>query len=195
VQEQRTIPSPQELRPDPFTAVRRATRSLTHLYDLVLAPTGLRATQFAILRGIAQYQEIAQWRLAREYDLAVETLTRRLAKLRNGGLVSMRIGAAPRRERLYRLTPAGVEKMNAAEPYWNRAEQRLRAQLSPELWEAVLTLADKVASAAQKAEAAKLANTIPIDSGAAARGKAPGSAAPVAALSQFPRSPDSGGPS
>ena len=95
MQDLSTIPTRASAVPpadDPFTTFRRATRSLTHLYDLVLAPTGLKATQFAILRGISQYEEIAQWRLAREFDLGVETLTRRLAKLRRNGLVSMRVG-------------------------------------------------------------------------------------------------------
>lgn len=146
--------------PDPFTSFRRATRALTHLYDLVLAPTGLKATQFAILRGIAQHEEIAQCRLAREFDLAVETLTRRLAKLRRNGLVSMRVGSGPKRERLYRLTAAGARKIKEVEPYWNRAEQRLRAQLTSSQWDAALTLAQQLAAASQQAESAKLANAV-----------------------------------
>lgn len=159
---------------DPFTAFRRATRALTHLYDLVLAPTGLKATQFAILRGIAQHEEIAQWRLAREFDLAVETLTRRLAKLRRNGLVSMRVGSGPKRERLYRLTPAGARKINEVEPYWNRAEQRLRAQLTSSEWDTALRLAQQLAAASQQAESAKLANTVVLN----VRQPAPGAEQP-----------------
>lgn len=44
--------------PDACILVRRASRAVTHLYDLVLAPTGLKATQFVLLRAIEQHGEI-----------------------------------------------------------------------------------------------------------------------------------------
>lgn len=47
------------------TALRRANRTVCHLYDQVLAPTGLKATQFMILQVIAETGEIAQCDLAR----------------------------------------------------------------------------------------------------------------------------------
>ena len=74
----------------PCAALRRASRAVTHLYDLVLSPTGLKVTQFIVLRAIAEKGEIAQWRLAEEHGIADETLSRRLATLRKSGLVIRR---------------------------------------------------------------------------------------------------------
>jgi hypothetical protein len=78
--------------PDPIL-FRCASRAVTHLYDLVLAPTGMKSTQFIILHAIYEKSEIAQWELAKTYSISVEALSRRLAALRKSGHVeSITIG-------------------------------------------------------------------------------------------------------
>lgn len=86
---------------DMFVALRRANRALTHLYDLVLLPTGLKATQVAILQFIKQCGEVAQWRLAEAFCLSEASLSRRLTTLRAAGLVAQRIGNGCQKARLY----------------------------------------------------------------------------------------------
>ena len=83
---------------------RRAARSVTQLYDVVLAPTGVKATQFVLLRAIADTRQIAQWQLGKNLSIAVETLTRRLATMRRLGWVELRSGS-DKREHLYSVTP------------------------------------------------------------------------------------------
>ena len=144
--------------PDGCMAIRQASRAVTHLYDLVLAPTGLRTTQVVILRAIARHGEVEQWRLSEEHSVTVETLSRRLAVLREAGLVSSRIGSVRRGERLYRLTPAGEQTLRLAEPYWIRAEQRLRAEMGLEELQAALSAARRLALAARRAESSKISN-------------------------------------
>lgn len=146
---------------DPCAAYRRASRALTHFYDLVLAPTGLKATQFITLWAIRLQGEIAQWQLSQDYGISVETLSRRLAILRNAGLVNMRIGSTRRGERLYSLTPGGAEKLRNAVPYWSRAQQRLGAVIGPEELYSATEVADRITQAARVAEAAKMANQVP----------------------------------
>ncbi len=143
---------------DPCAAFRRASRTLTRLYDLVLEPTGLKATQFITLQMINRHGEIAQWRLSEEYAIALETLSRRLAVLRNAGLLKMRIGVNRRGERIYSLTSAGTQKLQEAEPYWSRAQQRLATAFGFVELHAATETADRIALAARVAVSAKMAN-------------------------------------
>lgn len=146
---------------DPCAALRRATRAVTHLYDLVLAPTGLKSTQFILLNAIYTHGEIAQWRLASEYGLGDDTLSRRLAVLRNASLITFRIGHEHPGERLYRMTELGVSRFTSLLPAWQRAQERLRVVMGNEQLEQLLTLAGAVAVHAQKAETVRLVNVVP----------------------------------
>lgn len=140
---------------------RRAGRAVTHLYDLVLSPSGLKATQFVLLRAIECHSRISQSRLAEEYGMSPETLSRRLATLRRAGLIELQVTASLAGGRLYRLTAAGSRKLQDATPYWLRAQERLRAILGGKQWNLILASADQVAVAAKKAETAKIVNTAP----------------------------------
>jgi DNA-binding MarR family transcriptional regulator len=147
---------------DPCIVLRSTARAVTHLYDLVLAPTGLKSTQFIILHAIYQHSELAQWRMANLYSLSVETLSRRLAALRKLGLVRMRVGEN-RGERLYTLTPEGKQKVKAALPYWNRAQQRFFNVLKGPEWSLVLTAAEEICTRAKQAELARMPNKMMTD--------------------------------
>ena len=77
--------------------LKRATRAICHLYDLVLSPTQLKVTQFTMLRSIAEAGEIAHCDLARRALGSEETFSRRLAAARRSGWVLMRLGNRQRR--------------------------------------------------------------------------------------------------
>ncbi len=156
---------------DPCAALRRATRAVTHLYDLVLSPTGLKATQFVILQAIHTRGEIAQWRLAAEYGIGEDTLSRRLAVLRNAGLVCCRAGAERSGEKLYRLTEAGVNRYEQTLPAWVRAQERLRAIMGSEQWELLLRMSEQVVATARQAEEIRYANGAPANVYAACAGE------------------------
>ncbi len=154
---------------DPCAAFRRASRAISHLYDLVLSPTGLKSTQFIILHAIAERGEVAQWRLADEYGISDDTLSRRLALLRRKGYISQRIGCEHPGERLYRLTELGEQRLEDAIPYWQRADERLRRAMgSGDELEPLLRNADRICHAAQAAETGRFTNTVPIRAKAAA---------------------------
>lgn len=131
-------------------SVRRASRAVSQLYDLVMAPTGIKSTQFFILQTILNAGEIAQCQLARDYDMSVETLSRRLGNLRRKGLVELRNGPA-NREHVYRLTPAGEQMVKDVQPYWDRAQSRLRAVMGEEQWQQLFEAMERIAQAAHKA--------------------------------------------
>ncbi len=136
--------------------IRRASRAICHLYDLVLGPTELKATQFTILRTIDESGEIAHCDLASDIAASVETLSRRLASARKCGWVRMQIGKNGRR--LYSLTPEGKKILNAALPYWDRAQHRLRCTLGEEDWQLLASFTERLTSAAIRAETKRFSN-------------------------------------
>lgn len=139
--------------------LRRASRAVNHLYDLVLAPTGLRITQFLILCAIAESEEIAHCELARRFFASEETFSRRLASARKAGWVQMKVDA--RRRRVYRLTEAGHALLHLALPNWERAQERLCRQLGESDWSVLVALAERVTLAAVAAETAPGRNSRP----------------------------------
>lgn len=150
-------------RPCACATLRRANRAVTQLYDLVLAPVGVKATQFMVLKSIYEAGEVAQCVYAREHGIAIETLSRRLSSLRRKGLIEMRRGDH-HGERLYRITERGLEVLLRATPYWERAQYRLRMQLGEEDWQALLQISDRVAQAAKEAEQFRARNDLQFSS-------------------------------
>jgi DNA-binding MarR family transcriptional regulator len=109
-----------------FGAVRRAGRRLLHMYDTILAPTGLKQCQYGILsaltsRGAAlpSVQELAE-----ELVLDRSTLGQNLRPLERDNFVTLLTDPRDRRVRLIALTKLGIAKVNEAKPYWERAQER-----------------------------------------------------------------------
>lgn len=142
--------------------LRKAARSVTQLYDLVLQPSGLKLTQFHALRSIHEAGELAQWKFARQHAVAVETLSRRLAALRRRGFVSVRIGGN-HGERIYVLTETGKDAYFKALPYWERAQKRFRQSLGTANAQLLLQLCELSVQAAQQAEQLRAPNAVSID--------------------------------
>lgn len=118
-----------EANPCHATAIRKASRRLTQLYDDALAPTGLRSTQFAILaeldRRAKKPPTLAQ--LAKALVLDRSALGHTLRPLERDGLVVLQEDAADRRRRHIILTPAGRTRFIAARPFWLAAQRRFAA--------------------------------------------------------------------
>jgi DNA-binding MarR family transcriptional regulator len=107
-------------------AVRRAGRRLLHMYDTIIAPTGLKQCQYGILaalhaRGAAlpSVQELAE-----ELVLDRSTLGQNLRPLERDDFVTLLTDPRDRRVRLIALTKLGIAKFNEAKPYWQTAQER-----------------------------------------------------------------------
>lgn len=137
-------------------SLRRSNRAVCHLYDLVLAPTGLKVTQFTLLYAIGKAHEIAHCDLATYFAASEETFSRRLASARESGWVSVKTG--DRNRRIYGLTESGRELLRMAIPYWERAQQRLRSELGDMDWSQLTELAERITQAALRAETARSKN-------------------------------------
>lgn len=140
-------------------SLRRSSRAVCHLYDLVLSPTGLKLTQFIMLHAIGEAGEIAHCDLARHFVASEETFSRRLASARRAGWVEMKRGE--RNRRVYCLTERGRALLQSATPYWQRAQARMRRELGELDWETLSAFADRVTQAALRAEQARSTNGRP----------------------------------
>lgn len=156
-QEQREEPQVFQVS-DPCATLRRASRAVTHLYDLIFSPIGLKSTQFVLLHAIHRCGERAHWQLANDYGIAEDTLSRRLAALRRADLIQYRKGRQRPGEKVYSLTSTGLETYERGLPYWIRAQERLRLIMGDERWDSLIRMADEVVTQARHAEAARVCN-------------------------------------
>ena len=105
-------------------AIRQAARHVTQFYDQVLAPSGLRATQFAILGRLSRSGPMTINELAAALVMDRTTLGRNLLPLERDGLIEIGPGASDRRRREARLTAAGTARLRAARQGWTEAQTR-----------------------------------------------------------------------
>ena len=117
--------------------LRRATRALTQLYDDLMAPSGLRITQFSLLRTLARDGTARISDLADTLLLDRTALSRTLDPLVERGLVSI-VPGHDARTREVSLTRACEKALSAALPHWKRAQLKVASKLGPDRLEALI---------------------------------------------------------
>lgn len=113
--------------------VRRASRAVTQFYDDIMAPSGVKATQFTMLGAVALMGPASVTRLAEHLALDRTTLTRNLKVLAEQDLVAISAGE-DRRERVVSLTGDGQAAIERATPVWHKAQDALTARFGEERW-------------------------------------------------------------
>jgi DNA-binding MarR family transcriptional regulator len=106
------------------TALRKATRRISQLYDAMLAPTGLRSTQRAILVYVARYGSPTMSELAAALVLDRSALNHNLKPLERDGLLRVVVDQDDRRSRRILLSKLGEVKLRESTQAWQRAQQR-----------------------------------------------------------------------
>jgi DNA-binding transcriptional ArsR family regulator len=92
-------------------AVRAAARHVTQFYDRLLAPSGLRTTQFSILAKLARRGPLTISKLAADMVMDRTTLGRNILPLERDGLIRVASSAADRRARvLHRARDAQAQR-------------------------------------------------------------------------------------
>jgi len=104
------------------TVLRMATRRVSQLYDVMMAPAGLRSTQWSILAHIARVQKQSIGETARHLVLDRSALAHNLKPLQRDGLVQVEVDENDKRSRLIVLTEAGRAKIAEVIPLWKRAQ-------------------------------------------------------------------------
>jgi DNA-binding MarR family transcriptional regulator len=108
------------------------------LYDEEFRGTGLRVTQYSLLRLLDRSGEVRQRDLGELASIDETTLTRNLRPLEKGGWVAVRPGHN-RREKLVAITEAGRARVEQALPVWERAQERMRSALPEGTWNLLLS--------------------------------------------------------
>ncbi len=106
------------------TALRKATRRVSQLYDAVLASCGLRSTQRSILIQIARAGAPTMGDLAAALVLDRSALAHNLKPLERDGLVAVAVDPRDKRSRLVTLTKRGEAKLGESMSLWQEAQSR-----------------------------------------------------------------------
>jgi DNA-binding MarR family transcriptional regulator len=108
------------------TAMRKATRRMTQLYDDALAPAGLRSTQYAILEELQRQADSppTMGELADTLVLDRSALGHNLRPLERDGLIALVAGDNDRRQRRVVLTTSGHTKFVQGRGAWKLAQDR-----------------------------------------------------------------------
>jgi DNA-binding MarR family transcriptional regulator len=108
------------------TAMRKATRRMTQLYDDALAPAGLRSTQYAILEELQRQADSppTMGELAETLVLDRSALGHNLRPLERDGLIALVAGDNDRRQRRVVLTTSGHTKFVQGRGAWKLAQDR-----------------------------------------------------------------------
>lgn len=108
--------------------LRQITRRVSRHYDAVVAPSGLKTTQYSLLSHIVSMGPVRPSDLAATMNLDNSTLTRNLQPLVAQGWVEMGAGVDAR-SRLVSVTEAGRAKRAEAQRLWKHAQMALNQQL------------------------------------------------------------------
>lgn len=105
-------------------ALRRAARRVSNFYDAALAPSGVRATQYAILAMLGETGALSINDLATRLDLDRTTMGKNLRPLATTRLVKITRSPADGRSRVASLTERGAETLRRARPLWRHAQEQ-----------------------------------------------------------------------
>jgi DNA-binding MarR family transcriptional regulator len=109
--------------------LRKAARRLGILYDAVLEPSGLKATQCSLLTEIYDLGDPAMAELAKSLLMDLSALRHSLGPLIRQGWVRLRPDKNDGRVKRVVLTPAGAAKFKEAMKLWQQAQGRLEQAL------------------------------------------------------------------
>jgi DNA-binding MarR family transcriptional regulator len=109
------------------TALRKATRRISQLYDAAIAPSGLKTTQRAILAQIDRSEPGTVGSLAEALVMDSGALAHTLKPLERDGFVAVTVDPNDRRNRLISLTPPGRAKLIETDALWARAQAGFEA--------------------------------------------------------------------
>jgi len=126
------------------SSLRRAARSVTHLYE---ADLRMSVPQFTLLY-VLDKQPLIQAQIAEVLTIDRTTLTRTLAMMERRGLIRAAAGE-DKREYRWSITAAGTRVLDAARPRWEKAQNRFRERLGEQRWELLLDELTTVAAGAR----------------------------------------------
>lgn len=111
--------------------LRQTSQTLTEFYDTAIEPSGLKITQYSVLKAIRNLEPVSISALAEHLGLDRTTLGRNLRILERDKLVTLGPGQ-DHRERSVRMTEQGQVAYRIAYPLWKQAQQKITEELGKE---------------------------------------------------------------
>lgn len=108
--------------------VRQLMRGIGQIYDVHLAASGLRITQYSLLSHVLASSPVRPVDLARLMRMDASTLTRNLKPLIDAGWVRMGPGE-DQRSRLVHITEEGRARREQAKQCWKTAQNEINTRL------------------------------------------------------------------
>jgi DNA-binding MarR family transcriptional regulator len=130
---------------------RKAARAVTKLYDLELAPAGIRSTQFAVLITLAKSQPVSIGDLAAALLIDTTTLTRSLRLMRKQGLLTIS-ERSTMRQRFVTLTLEGTHALQNSLPRWRTVQTRFVNAIGKGHWKVLRQELAHLSAIAQRLE-------------------------------------------
>jgi DNA-binding MarR family transcriptional regulator len=112
-------------------SLRKATRATTQLFDEILRPSGVRATQLCVLAIVAVAEATTITSLAEELAMNQTTMSRNLRPLERQGLIKI-VEGEDRRTRAVTLTPKGEAVTAEALTLWEQTQDAIVQELGNE---------------------------------------------------------------
>lgn len=122
--------------------LRQITRCVTQHYDVELAKTGLKTTQYSLLSHVVRLGPVRAVDLAGVMRMSASTLSRNLQPLAANGWIEVLAGEDAR-SRLITATEAGHLKRAEAQRKWRVAQESIKATLGVERVLALHALIDE----------------------------------------------------
>lgn len=107
------------------TNMRRASRAMTQFYDQLLAPSGLKVTQYSLLNHLRRLGPLTMGELSKAIRLERTTLVRNLKPLERMGFISITAAKTSQANQVS-ITDSGLISLEAAVPYWNQAQEYIK---------------------------------------------------------------------
>jgi DNA-binding MarR family transcriptional regulator len=109
------------------TALRKATRRVSQLYDTALAPSGLKSTQRTILAQLGRSEPATVGQLAAALVMDAGALAHTLKPLERDQFVAIIVDPNDRRNRIITLTRRGRAKLAESDVLWAKAQTGFEA--------------------------------------------------------------------
>lgn len=101
--------------------LRRASRTLSRLYDAALAPVGMNINQYAVLRNLSQMERPTLNAIAERTAHEKSAMWRTLQPMIRHGWIAVE----PGRIQHFSLSDAGRAQLDQARPLWAEAQSRI----------------------------------------------------------------------
>lgn len=111
--------------------LRRASQVITKVYDKFLEPSGIKITQYLLIKTISRLQPVNVSDLAAYVHLDRTTLVRNLKPLEQRGLI-LDVAKSSARDRQLTLSESGKEVLTQATSLWRQAQAYIEQYMGAE---------------------------------------------------------------